>query len=209
MHRHDNLFGEPRAGKIPLSLLRQAKLEDYDDSEGDRMYRVVLEVAGNSIILGTASSQASRPAAIVQQINQFLANPNQTELSAHVEDREDVGMWIMAGVFFFVGTSFSYSILPPVLTLDLDRSSGTFTICYGKFFRRTRKELCLREISDIAIESYPRSDYDNDPVYYVVVRLFSGETVPLEQSYSSDSSGYDDKKELANLLRQFLYLPPL
>lgn len=192
--------------RIPLSLLRQAKLEDYVDSEGDRMYRVVLEVAGNSIILGTTSSQASSRAAIVQQINQFLANPNQTELSARVDDRGHMKIESIEGVFFFIGIfiGISFISLASVLTLDLDRSSGTFTICHANFFRRTRKELRLREISDIGIESSPSSD--GDRLYRVVVHLTSGETVPLRQYYSN---GYNDKKELANLLRQFLYLPPL
>lgn len=186
--------------KIPLSLLRQAKLEDYIDSEGDRMYRVVLEVAGNSTILGVASSEPGDRAAMVQQINQFLANPNQTQLSARVDDRWLIG--IIAGVFFLVGMSFiSFT---PVLTVDLDRGSGTLTILHGNFFRRTQKELRLREISDIAIES--SVDSDGDRLYRVVVHLTSGETVPLRQYYSS---GYDSKKELVNLLRQFLYLPPL
>lgn len=190
--------------KIPLSLLRQAKLEDYVDSEGDRLYRVVLEVAGSSTILGTASSQASSRAAMVQQINQFLANPNQTELSARVDDRGHMQIEIAGGVFLFIVIGISYISLASVLTLDLDRSSGTFTICHANFFRRTRKELRLREISDIAIESSESSD--GDRLYRVVVHLTSGETVPLRQYYSN---GYDDKKELANLLRQFLHLPPL
>ncbi|URR34842.1 hypothetical protein NBE99_09340 [Thermosynechococcus sp. HN-54] len=185
--------------KIPLSVLRQAKLEDYIDSEGDRMYRIVLEGVADSIPLGIASSDAGDRATIVEQINQFLANPNQMQLSARVDDRWLIQ--IVVGVFFLVGASLI--ALTPVLTLDLDRSSGTLTIFHANFFRRTHKELRLREISDITIES--SVDSEGDRLYRVVVHLASGEKVPLRHYYSS---GYNSKKELANHLRQFLYLPP-
>lgn len=185
---------------IPLSLLRQAKLEDYIDSEGDRLYRIVLEAEGHSTTLDIASSDVSDRAAVVQQVNQFLANPNQTQLSARVDDRWLMG--IFAGVFFVVGMSLI--AFTPVLTLDLDRSNGTFTIHNANFFRRSHRELPLGEISDIAIES--SVDSDGDRLYRVVVHLTSGEKVPLRRYYSS---GYGSKKELANLLRQFLHRPPL
>lgn len=185
--------------KIPLTSLYQAKLEDYIDSEGDRMYRVVLEVAGQSITLGYASSVVGNRAAIVEQINQFRANPNQTQLSARLDDRRLIE--IFAGVFFLVGMALIS--LTSVLTLDLDQRRGTFTIQHANFFRRTQKELLLREIGDIAIESNEDSDGDT---YRVVVHLTSGEKVPLRNYYSS---GYNNKKKLANLLRQFLNPPPL
>ncbi|BAY52415.1 hypothetical protein NIES2134_125160 [Thermostichus vulcanus NIES-2134] len=185
---------------IPLSLLQQAKLEEDIDSEGDRMYRVVLEVSGNSIVFGSAASPPGDRAAMVQQMNQFLGNPNQTQLSARVDDRWPVGL--MAGVFFLVGMSLIFFI--PVLTLDLDRGSGTLTILHANFFRRTYQELSLRDIRDIAIESY--QDSEGDRLYRVLVHLTSGDTVPLRQYYSS---GYGSKKKLANLLREFLHLPPL
>ncbi|MFN3678825.1 hypothetical protein [Thermosynechococcus sp.] len=186
--------------KIPLSLLQQAKLEDYLDREGDRLYRVLLEVEGNSIRLGSSSSNPSDRAVMVQQINEFLAHPNQTELSVRVDDRWLIG--VGGGGFFLIGILII--AFTPVFTLHLDRGGGTLTIVRRNFFRRTRKELRLREIRDIAIESSVSSD--GDRLYRVVAHLTSGETVPL-QLYSS--SGYDSKKELANLLRQFLSLPPL
>ncbi|BCX11779.1 MAG: hypothetical protein KatS3mg067_0717 [Thermosynechococcus sp.] len=175
-------------------------MEEDIDSEGDRWYGVVLEVAGKSILLGNTASQRGDRAAVVQQINQFLRNPNQTELSARVDDRWIVG--IIAGVFFLVGMSLiSFA---PLLALDLDRGSGTLTIRRGNFFHRTRKELPLREIRDIAIESY--KNYEGDRFSRVVVHMTSGDTVPLRWSYRAD---YSSEKKLANLLREFLYLPPL
>ncbi|HIK22172.1 MAG TPA: hypothetical protein IGQ16_00690 [Thermosynechococcus sp. M3746_W2019_013] len=51
------------------------------------LFLIVLDVAGKSTVLGSAISQPSDRAAIVQQINQFLGDPNQTELSARADDR--------------------------------------------------------------------------------------------------------------------------
>ncbi len=195
---HTSLVSQKRV-KIPLTLLYQAKLENYIDSDGDPMYRVVLEVAGQSITLGYASSNVGNRAAIVEQINQFRANPNQTQLSARLDDGWLIE--IFTGVFFLSGMAFIS--LASVLTVDLDQRGGTFTIQHANFFRRTQKELLLREIGNIAIEIHKDSDGET---YCVVVHLTSGEKVPLRNYYSS---GYDNKKKLANLLRQFLNLPPL
>ncbi|HIK22171.1 MULTISPECIES: hypothetical protein [unclassified Thermosynechococcus] len=62
----------------------------------------------------------------------------------------------------------------------------------------------MREIRDIAIDIH--KDSDGDRLYRVVVQMTSGDTVPLQPYYSGD---YSSKKKLANLLRAFLYLPPL
>ncbi|QEQ02293.1 hypothetical protein FFX45_06440 [Thermosynechococcus sp. CL-1] len=192
-----------RRVKIPLSVLRQAKLEDYIDSEGDRMYSIVLEAGADSIPLGMHSSDGDSRAAIVQQINQFLSNPNQMQLSTNVDNPWLIQM--VVGVIFLVGVmGVSLIVFAPALTLDLNRSSGTFTIYHGYFFPRTKQELRLQDIKEVAIEELV--DSNGDRFYRVVMHLTSGETVPLRQYYSS---GYDSKKKLANLLRQFLYLPPL
>ncbi|WP_298616320.1 hypothetical protein [uncultured Thermosynechococcus sp.] len=195
---HTSLVSQERV-KIPLTLLYQAKLENYIDSDGDRMYRVVLEVAGQSIRLGNASSDVGNRAAIVEQINQFRANPNQTQLSARLYDLWLIG--IFAGAHFLPGMA--AISLASVLNLDLDKRRGTFTIQHANFFRRTQKELLLREIRDIAIESHKDSDGNT---HRIVVHLTSGEKVPLRNYYRG---GYNNMKKLANLLRQFLNLGPL
>jgi hypothetical protein len=94
-------------------------------------------------------------------------------------------------------------ILSSVLVIKTDRNAGTLTLTYISLFRRKVREIPLRDITSIRIEtSHSHSSRGgSSPTYRVVADLADGQVVPF-RSYSS--SGRGGKARQAKALCDFL-----
>ncbi len=95
-------------------------------------------------------------------------------------------------------------LLPSVVTVQVDRYAGTLTIRWSSLLRRKTRQVPLRDIQNVQVQSSVSYDEDGKSVTYrVVFVLNNGEVLPLRSTYSS---GYLAKEAKAHRLRELLGL---
>ncbi|WP_448514209.1 hypothetical protein [Parathermosynechococcus lividus] len=183
---------------IPIANLRRAHLNRDTDSDGDTTYRVELLTGSRTIPFGSFSSDRGDRQRTVERINQFLENPSQPQLHL-TQDERWIG-WLILAITLPIGGGLV--LLPAVVDVEMDRTSGTWTLRRRNLWGHQTQEYRLRDITDVFLEVSHSSD--SDSTYRIVFQLKSGETIPLRHYYSS---GRRDKQQTVDCLREFLCLP--
>ncbi len=182
----------------PLEGLTGAQVSQSTDSDGDTMYRVVLETAAGDVALTSSrSSNRSPHDARADEINRFLADANMPSLTLTVSGT--IG-WIVSGVLALVEVGlFIAGIQAMSTTWTFDKTQGTI-IKYRRGLTGPRGwQYDLREING-AIVSHSR-DSDGDTTYRVELVTEQGQRIPMTSWYSS---GYTGKERTATVIQQFL-----
>jgi hypothetical protein len=99
----------------------------------------------------------------------------------------------------FSGVGVLMLVLPSVLTIRADRSTGFLTLTYRSLLTKNVKEIPLNEIVSIDIES--SSSSRGGTTYRVAITENNGQVTPLRSYYSS---GYGGKKRTADRLRELI-----
>ncbi|RME87653.1 MAG: hypothetical protein D6770_08910 [Anaerolineae bacterium] len=93
-------------------------------------------------------------------------------------------------------------LLPSVLTITADKSTGLLTLTYRSPWRQSVKEIPLDEILAVIVERLESSDEEGRRyTYRVAIVLRNGERVPLHSYYDSNRGRHE---ETARRLRDFL-----
>lgn len=80
----------------------------------------------------------------------------------------------------------------PILTVAIDRNAGALVLRHRTILRNRRRMIAISEIASVGV-----NDYDGDEggprMYRVVVRLRSGQRIPLRNGYSSWKELHEEK----------------
>ncbi len=186
------LFGNGETLAFPLASLRGATVESSEDSEGDVTYRVALQLDGGSRRLTTVySSGYAGKETIVNRINQFIANPDQTELSVRQDDRF-FGM-LIGGILALTALAM-VAFLGQVVTLRLDRTTGLATLKRTGLLGVREGEYPLRDFTDAVLE------YHNN-ISRIALVTRDGGHLPLTPEFTSGARG---QETIAKNIRDFL-----
>ena len=187
-----NLFGSGRMQTFPLSDLQGATVEVSEDSEGDTTYRVSLRIHGDNQPLSPVySSGFSKKDALVQSINHFVSDVRQPSLSAR-QDERFLGM-LVGGICALTALALA-AFLGQVVTLRLDRSTGTVTLKRMGLLGVREGEYLLSDFSDAVLE------YGENTSRIALVTGDGGH-LPLTTEFTSGSRG---KEAIAGKIRAFL-----
>jgi len=187
-----NLFGSGQMQIFPLSDLQGAAVEISEDSEGDTTYRVSLRIHGqNQPLSPVYSSGFSKKDALAQKINGFVTDSRQPSLSVR-QDERFLGM-LVGGICALTALALA-AFLGQVVTLRLDRSTGTVTLRRMGLLGVREGEYLLSDFSDAVLEHG-----ENTSRIALVTR--DGGHLPLTTEFTSGSRS---KEAIAAKIREFL-----
>lgn len=187
-----NLFGSGQTLTFPTSALQGAAVETSEDSEGDTTYRVSLRINGKSQPLSPVfSSGYSKKEALSDTINRFVNDSRQTSMSVR-QDERFLGM-LVGGICALTALALM-AFLGQVVTLRLDRSTGTATLRRIGLLGVREGEYLLSDFSDAVLE------YGENTSRIALVTRDGGH-LPLTTEFTSGSR---DKEAIAKKIRQFL-----
>jgi hypothetical protein len=187
-----NLFGSGRVETFPLSDLQGASVEISPDSEGDDTYRLSLRINGeNQPLSPVYSSGFSKKDALAQSINSFISDSRQPGLSVR-QDERFLGM-LAGGICALTALALA-AFLGQVVTLRLDRSTGTVTLKRMGLLGVREGEYLLSDFTDAVLE------YGENTSRIALVTRDGGH-LPLTSEFTSGSRG---KEATAATIRAFL-----
>ncbi|AFY79064.1 hypothetical protein Ple7327_3911 [Pleurocapsa sp. PCC 7327] len=183
--------------KIPLNILQGARVEQ-SRSDDDYNYRVILLTINGEIPLTSYSSSNQAPKrAIVSQINSFLENSNQMELTVVQDDRWFV---IITIIFVIIGISI-VAFFAQTLDLNFNKTLGSVTLTKKGLLGTKVLKYRLQEFTKAIRETYsdPDSSKDTDRV---VLILASGDRVPLTAYFYSGDR--ENKQKIIDAINKFI-----
>jgi hypothetical protein len=180
---HERFWGT-HTQTFPLGALQGAKMQE--DGEGTTFQILLLTGSDQIAFTPYYSLGRENQEKIVEQINNFLQQPEREFLIVQHDDRQ----WsYILGLILLVIAINSSHILEGIFT---SRESWVFDISEGTIFshqsrwgRATKVSeypLLLQDIVKVAIEKQP----NDDSRYRIVLCLKSGVTLPINPNYSSD-----------------------
>ena len=183
----------------PIEALRGARVEAYEDSEGDETYKVILMTARGEIpFAGYSSSGYNQKERIAGEVNDFVRDATRPTL--HISQSGGVGtiLVVVFGVFGLVmgiGGLRSY-----FTTWTFDRTSGLLTRRRERLTGVRIEEYPLRDIVNVRLDESTDSD---GTTYRIEIDISGGNTLPMTSWYSSGRAG---KEKAIALIREFLNL---
>jgi hypothetical protein len=104
---------------------------------------------------------------------------------------------LIGGVVFLL-----FFLLPSILTVEADRTTGLVTITHRSLLRKKTREIPISQIEVVRLGSHTSTDSDGtSTTYRVEIMLKNGEIVPFRSYYSS---GRRRKESQAGQLREYL-----
>lgn len=186
-----------RITQIPLGELQGADVQVNEDSDGDT-YRVVLITKSDTIPLTSVYSSGQHgKRKKAEQINAFLANPEQTTLTIRQDDR---WMFYLGGsVSTLVGAGILWGIVftKSLKTCVFDKRSGCLSMIKKSWVASETKQVPLRDIK--AAQVIEDTDSDGDKTYSTQLTLRSGD--PIRLPVFGDS---EQHYKLADAINTFL-----
>jgi hypothetical protein len=197
-----NLLGE-RQHIFALDNLLGAEV-DHNRSRngGSSTFRVVLQTQEGDLPLTTLSTPGRGiRQGIVEQIEGFLANPEQLSLAVQEDNRQLKYM-----IFWASGViGLSLLLTPKIMNLEINKTLGQLILSHWGILERKQQNYPLRRLVGARVER-KKSRSGRSTTYRVALVQDSGETIPLTHSYSSGRSG---KQETVDQICKFLELPDL
>jgi hypothetical protein len=183
----------------PLRDMQGAYVDEYRDSDGDTVYRVMLRTAGGDTPLTQVSSSNYEPhAATVADIDHFISDNSRTALDVSVKG--SLGL-IIAGIDAVLGSGM---ILIgsgiAATTWTFDRRADTVTRRRASLLGAKVQTYTLSHIVDA--QTVTHQDSDSGDMYRVELVTRSGPSIPLSSSYTI---GYAGKERTAQVIREFLH----
>ena len=182
--------------------LRGSKVVQKTDSDGDRVYRVVLLTRSGDVPWQNVwSSGAAAKEDYSTQINRFVQDANQD--SFVLQERGGFVGFLFTGLFAVIGCVMAFFGVRLLLTLWIfDRAGGVVVRQINGLGGARTTEYPLSDVVAVDIESHRSSD-SSSTTYRIVLYMGTGDRVPLTASYSS---GYRRKAETARIIQEFLGL---
>lgn len=188
------LLGYP-VGSRSLPRVSRAYLDVSESSDGDT-YRVVLVTASGEVPLtGYYSSERAPQWEAVRELEAFLASSEDASVTVYSATGR-LG-FLFAAIFALSGVAALFVGLQTT-TLTLDRLRNEFDFERRWLLARTRIHYPLAEIDSAYVAG-------NGSTFRPVLRLTSGEEVPLSRYYSS---GRESKAALVSAINNFLGTSP-
>ena len=182
----------------PIEALQGARVAESRDSDGDLMYKLVLDTGAGSVPFTNVSSSSYNPKARrAADINNFVADTSIGSLT--VESGGAIG-WIVSGVLALMGVSLLFGGMRMSATVwTFDRTQKVVVKeRHGLATSRTW-QYDLAEIQDALVTE--SRDSDGDRTYRVELVSHQGERIPMTNWYSS---GYRKKEDTVRVIQQFL-----
>ena len=195
-----NILGYSVSDK-PLELLTGAHVAQSTDSDGDTMYRLMIE-AGDQVIPFTnhTSSSYSRKASAVEEIQRYLADTSIVSLT--IRDAGTVGL-VVSGVFILIGVGLSIAGVQALSTLwTFDRDQNAIVKHRRTLFGPKIRQYTLSDIVNVVVRT--SRDSDGDRTYRVELYTAQGQQIPMTSWYSS---GYRGKQRTADVINAFINQP--
>lgn len=197
-----------RQGTLPLAPkerhireLQGAYLDSRTDSEGGKTYWVGLKTEQGSMgLTSTRSSARSHYASQVTELERFLRDKSQRELTLIHDDRFS-GLGI-GGVFSLVGLGFLLLTSFGTIRLSIPDDEVEFDT-RTLLWRKVPVRIPLSKIEAATVE-WSTGD-KGGRTYRVALVKVDGSTVPLTHVYSSGSGG---KEKVAQAIRRLLAARP-
>jgi hypothetical protein len=185
----------------PLEALAGAHMAQSTDSDGDTMYRLMIE-AGDQVIPLTnhTSSSYSRKASAVEDIQRYLADTSIQSLT--VRDAGTVGL-VVSGIFLLIGAGLGIGGVHSLSTLwTFDRDQDAIVKYRRTLFGPRTWQYTLSDIVDVVVRT--SRDSDGDRTYRVELYTAQGQQIPMTSWYSS---GYRGKQRTADAISAFINQP--
>ena len=185
----------------PLDALTGAHVAQTTDSDGDTMYRLMLE-AGDQVIPFTShtSSSSSRKASAVADIQRYLADTSIQSLT--IRDTGTVGL-VVSGVFILIGAGLGIVGVQSLSTLwSFDRDHDAIIKRRRTLFGPKTWQYTLSDIANVVVRT--SRDSDGDRNYRVELYTAQGQQIPLTSHFSS---GYKGKQRTADVISAFINQP--
>ncbi len=186
----------------PVEGLRGSKVVQKTDSDGDRVYRVVLLTRSGDVPWQNVwSTGAAAKEEYSTQINRFVQDESEDSFS--LQERGGLVGFLFTGLFAVIGCVMAFFGVRSLFTLWIfDRTDGVVVRQINGLGGARTTEYPLSDVFAVDVESH-RSSNSSSTTYRVVLYLSTGERVPLTTSYSS---GYRRKAETAQIIQEFLGL---
>lgn len=192
----EKLLGWIPVAQKTVDQVQGAQVERRRDSDGDNTYRVSFLTAQGPVPLQDYwSSGSSSKGAVAEQINVFVADGGQSE-SRFTQPME---WFTLLFLLMFGGVGLGMVLGAQVVLIDADRNKMTLMIEKDGLLGVKQNEYPLNEVEDVYVDSH--RSRKGGRTYRVVIRMASGDEIPLSSFYSS---GRKSKDDLANQLRNFL-----
>ncbi|MCJ7548064.1 MAG: hypothetical protein MUQ30_00085 [Anaerolineae bacterium] len=185
----------------PLEALTGAHVAQSTDSDGDTMYRLMIE-AGDQVIPFTShtSSSYSGKAAAVADVQRYLTDTSVQSLT--VRDGGTVGL-VVSGIFILIGAGLGIAGVQSLSTLwTFDRDQDAIVRFRRTLFGPNMWQYTLSDIANVAVST--SRDSDGDTTYRVELYTTQGQRIPMTSWYSS---GYKSKQSTADAISAFINQP--
>lgn len=192
-HSTQGFIGPANIRAFAISDLKDAEVQVSEDSDGDDTYRVAFQVNGEWIPLASVySSGYTKKQTAVDTISAFIVNKNQRELTVQQDDR--IFAMLFGGIFSAAGLMIIIFI-GQIITLRLDRSTGTVTLKRAGLTGVREGEYLLNDFSDAVLE------YGRNTCRIALVTR-DGSHLPLTSEFSSGVRGKEaDAKKIRDFLK--------
>lgn len=182
----------------PIEALQGARVAESRDSDGDLMYKLVLDTGAGSVPFTNASSSSYNPKARrAADINNFVADTSVSSLT--VESGGAIG-WIVSGVLGLMGVGLLFGGMQMSSTVwTFDRTQNAIVKERHGLAGSKAWQYDLAEIQDALVTE--SRDSDGDRTYRVELVSRQGQRIPMTSWYSS---GYQKKEDIVRVIRRFL-----
>jgi len=182
----------------PLEALTGAHVAQSTDSDGDTMYRLMIET-GDQVIPFTShtSSSYSGKASAVADIQRYLTDTSIPLLT--IRDRGTVGL-VVSGIFILIGAGLAISGVQSLSTMwTFDRDQDAIVKFRRTLFGPNMWQYTLSDIANVAVST--SRDSDGDRTYRVELYTAQGQHIPMTSWFSS---GYKSKQRTADVISAFI-----
>jgi hypothetical protein len=192
--KSSGLLGSRIRHRWPLDEIQGAQVVQ-SSREDSSTYQVQIMTQSDTVGLAPYySSGRGAKVAIAQEIEAFLASPEQPELT--VRQNEGMAVFIFAGIVGLLGIGL---ISTPVVICDLNKPLDRLTLKRRGLLTRSSKDYRIREICDVIVDE---SQGRKSTQYRVWLIMQSGERVRVKDNSGSRYSN----QHTADTIRQFLNL---
>jgi hypothetical protein len=185
---------------FPISAIEEARL-DISRGDDSTTYRVMVrtQVGDFPLTLSYTSNRQGNDRQ-VRQINNFLVDPSQTQLS--ISNDNWIWMFLIAAIFSGVGLMVILS-MGRVVTCEFDKLAQSVKITRRGLLGETTILRPLQHIQTVTLETSHGSK--GSTTYRVALGMSNGEAIPLTSYFSS---GREEKWRTADRIARFLGVSP-
>lgn len=182
--------------------LRGSKVIQKTDSDGDRVYQIVLLTSSGDVPLQNVwSSGYGAKEDFSTEVNQYVQDTNRASLSVQ-ESGGMIGL-LFTSLFVVIGLVMAFSGVRLLFTVWIfDRSGGVVVHQINGIGGARVAEYPLDDVFAVDVGSH-RSSNSSSRTYRIVLYMRTGDHVPLTKAYTS---GYGRKAESARVIQEFLGL---